>query len=309
MILVFGAGQLGQDLAVRARQSGVDLTLLARDTDIADETSVAVAMARFEPDLVVNAAAYTAVDKAENEPGAAHRSNAVGAAVLADACACAGLPMIHISTDYVFDGAKTDGAYRESDPVNPLSVYGRTKLAGEIAVRDRLREHLILRTSWVFGVHGRNFLKTIVAKAGQQVKLSVVADQHGCPTSTEDLADAIVRLGVPAVAGTAPWGTYHFAGRGETTWHRFAARIVAERDRWMGGNTAVEAIRSTDYPTLAPRPANSALDSGLFARTFGFTARYWTEATDATVATLLAPAHKQPMPGFFQQKGGARVYG
>jgi dTDP-4-dehydrorhamnose reductase len=286
MILVFGAGQLGQELDSLARQRGVELTLLRRDADIADKATVGAVIERFQPDFVVNAAAYTAVDKAETEPGAAQLSNAIGPAVLADACAVAGVPMVHISTDYVFDGTK-DGPYREDDRVNPLGVYGRTKLAGEVAVRDRLREHLILRTSWVFGIYGRNFLKTIVTRAAEQAVLRVVADQRGCPTSTLDLADAILQLRVPALAGTARWGTYHFAGSGETTWYGFAERIVAEHNRLGGAGAAVEAIGSAEYPTRARRPANSALDSGLFARTFGFAARPWTEATDATVAALL----------------------
>lgn len=294
MILVFGAGQLGQELDALARHRGVDLTLLARDTDIADVAAVAAAMNRLRPDLVVNAAAYTAVDRAETEPGAAQLSNAIGAAVLADACARSGVPMVHISTDYVFDGTKTDGAYREDDPVNPLGVYGRTKLAGEVAVRERLREHLILRTSWVFGVYGRNFLKTIAARAVDQATLRVVADQRGCPTSTLDLAEAILRLRVPALAGSARWGTYHFAGDGETTWYGFAERIVAQCNRLTGGSAVVDAISSAEYPTRARRPANSALDSGLFARTFGFAARHWTEATDATAAALLGSAAALP---------------
>ena len=181
--------------------------------------------------------------------------------------------------------------YTEDDAVNPLGVYGRTKLEGERAVRARLGEHLILRTAWVFGVHGRNFLKTIMTRAGEQAALRVVADQYGCPTSTEDLAQAILGLHAPALAGSARWGTYHVAGTGTTTWYGFAARIVAQRNRLTGAHTAIEPIASSEYPTRAARPANSALDSGLFARTFGFRARPWTEAADATVAALLRAAN------------------
>jgi dTDP-4-dehydrorhamnose reductase len=306
MILVFGAGQLGQELDALARQRCVELTLLRRDADIADEAAVSAAIERFQPDFVVNAAAYTAVDNAETEPGAAQLSNAIGPAVLADACAGAGVPMVHISTDYVFDGIKA-GAYREDDPVNPLGVYGRSKLAGEVAVRERLREHLILRTSWVYGIYGRNFLKTIVTRAAEQPALRVVADQHGCPTSTRDLADAILRLRVPALAGTARWGTYHFAGNGETTWWGFAARIVAERNRLTGDTTVVEPIASAEYPTRARRPANSALDSGLFTRTFGIAARHWTEAADATVAALLEPAGAARRRQYHADPGAQRL--
>jgi dTDP-4-dehydrorhamnose reductase len=288
MILVFGAGQLGHELETVAQQSGIAAVRTDRDVDIADERAVGGAIERVKPDFVVNAAAYTAVDRAETEPELAHRSNAVGPAVIADACARAGIALVHISTDYVFDGTRADGAYAEDDAVNPLGVYGRAKLDGERAVRARLDQHLILRTAWVFGVYGRNFLKTIMARASEQPKLRVVADQHGSPTATADLAEAILRLRAPALSGDARWGTYHFAGSGETTWHGFASRIVAERNRLTGANTVVEAIASSEYPTAARRPLRAPLDSSLFTRTFGLTARHWTDATDATVAALLA---------------------
>jgi dTDP-4-dehydrorhamnose reductase len=209
--------------------------------------------------------------------------------------------MVHMSTDYVFDGTKADGSYREDDPVNPLGVYGRTKLAGEVAVRERLREHIILRTSWVFGVYGRNFLKTIAGRSAEQAKLRVVADQRGCPTSTQDIADAILWLRAPALAGMARWGIYNFAGSGETTWYGFAERIVARCNGLTGRDTVVEAITSAEYPTPARRPANSALDSGLFARTFGFAARHWAAAPDATVAALLGPTKAAARPRFSAQ--------
>jgi dTDP-4-dehydrorhamnose reductase len=216
------------------------------EADIADAGSVAAAITRTRPQVVVKAQAF--------------RANETGPRVLAGICADAGLPLIHVSTDYVFDGTKKR-AYIEDDPIAPINVYGRSKAAGEAAVRDALDRHIILRTSWVYGAWGVNFLKTILHVANHQDELRVVADQRGSPTGTADLADAILRL-APELAegGGAAWGTYHFAGVGVATWYDFACEIVAAQACSTGRNPAVIPIRTADWPTKARRPENSELD-------------------------------------------------
>jgi dTDP-4-dehydrorhamnose reductase len=288
MILVFGSGgQLGLELVLQARSRGVPLTGLTRaQADVADPAAVEAAIAAVAPSFVVNAGAYTKVDKAETDEDAAFRANATGPEVLGRACATAGLPLVHVSTDYVFDGSRP-GAYRESDPIAPLGVYGRSKAAGEEALRQACERHLILRTSWVYGVHGANFLKTMLRLAAERDELRVVADQRGCPTSTMDLAEAILHAAARIRDGQADYGTYHLAGQGVTTWHGFASRIVAAQAPLMGRNPKVVSITTAEFPTPARRPANSELDSSLFAKTFGMTARPWQERTDAAVRTLV----------------------
>ncbi len=288
-ILLFGAGgQLGRELAALAQERGIALVGLTRtEGDITDAAAVAAALQRCRPGLVVNAAAYTAVDKAEHAVEAAYAANATGPAILAGATAAAGVPLLHISTDYVFDGSKT-GPYAESDPVAPLGVYGASKAQGEALIRAAQPHHLILRTAWVYGLHGGNFLKTMLRLAAERETLRVVADQRGCPTATRDLAEAILAVRAALVAGAEPWGTYHFAGQGETTWHGFASDIVAAQAIVTGRAPRVEPIATADYPTPARRPANSALDSGLFAATFGYRAKPWQERAREVVAALLA---------------------
>jgi dTDP-4-dehydrorhamnose reductase len=241
----------------------------------------------------VNAAAYTKVDLAETEAEAARQGNEVGPATIGQACAAAGVPLVHISTDYVFDGRKLD-AYLEGDPVAPIGAYGRSKAAGERAVRAATARHLIMRTSWIYGEFGHNFLKTMLRLAATREELRVVGDQRGSPTSTRDLADAILRIAPRLAARDEVWGTYHFAGSGVTTWHGFASRIVAAQAPITGAKPRVTAITSAEFPTPARRPANSELDCSLFARTFGFGGRPWTEETDAITALLAAEMRKTP---------------
>src|SRR5947208_6432633 len=230
-LLVLGAGgQVGRELCRRAWPAGYRLATFDRsDVDITREDSIAAAMQRERPDMVINAAAYTAVDRAETEPDAAWAANCTGPAQLAATCREAAVPLIHISTDYVFDGSKA-GPYREDDPVNPLGVYGRCKEAGDRAIREALAEHVILRTAWVYSAHGHNFVKTMLRLAGERPVLRVVADQTGAPTGAADLAAAIARIAQRVVAGNAGrdvdcWGTYHFTGAGAVTWHGFAEAI------------------------------------------------------------------------------------
>ena len=291
MILVFGGkGQLGQEFSRAAAAQAIRLRALARtEADIADAAAVADVMARCKPDLVVNAAAYTKVDLAESQIDEARLGNEIGPATLAAACASAGVPLVHVSTDYVFDGTK-DGAYLEGDPVCPLSVYGKTKAAGEEAVRRAHKHHVILRTAWVYSEFGHNFLKTVLRLAQTRDELRIVADQHGSPTSAREIAQAILHLAPLLLSDRSLAGTYHFTAGGLTTWHGFASRVVAAATPVTGRNPRVIAIGTADYATPARRPANSQLDSRLFAKKFGYTARHWTEGVDATTRTLVGAA-------------------
>jgi dTDP-4-dehydrorhamnose reductase len=295
VILVFGAnGQLGQELTRLAAARGTPMHALAHgEADIADSSAVAAALARWKPELLVNAAAYTKVDLAETSIEEARKGNEIGPGVLAGACAAAGIPLVHVSTDYVFDGSKPD-PYRETDPVCPISTYGRTKVAGEEAVRATLRHHVILRTAWVYSDFGHNFLKTILRLAETRNELRIVADQHGSPTSAREIAEAILHLAPLLLRDQSLSGIYHFTAEGFTTWHGFASRVVEIAAPMTGRSPRVMPIQTADYPTPAKRPANSRLDCGLFIRTFGFTPRHWTESVDATTQTLVAAAQRVP---------------
>jgi dTDP-4-dehydrorhamnose reductase len=288
-ILILGAdSQVAREFAARAAHAGVALSAVRRtEVDIADRAAVQAAIARAAPVLVVNTAAYTNVDRAETEVEQAFRANAIGPAVVARSCAEADVPLVHLSTDYVFDGRK-DGPYTEDDPVAPLSVYGRSKAEGEAAVRGGLQRHVILRASWVYGAYGSNFLKTILRLAQERDELSIVADQHGCPTATADIADAMLAVAARVAEDAAPWGTYHFGGRGATTWHGFAAEIVEAQAGLTGRRPRVVPITTSEYPRPARRPANSVLDSSRFQRTFGLRAADWRERTRSVVAALVS---------------------
>ena len=289
MILLFGAnGQLGQEMVRASVARKMPLVALSHaEADIADASAVRDAIARHKPALAVNAAAYTKVDLAETEVEAAREGNEIGPARLGDACNAAGIPLVHISTDYVFDGTKPT-AYVETDQVSPAGSYGRTKEAGERALRTATLRHVILRTSWVYGEFGANFLKTILRLGATRDELRIVADQRGCPTSTLDLAEAILSIAPRLIADESVWGTYHFAGSGVTTWHGFASRIVAAQAPITGRHPRVTPITTAEYPLPARRPANSELDCGLFERTFGIRARPWTEETDRITRALTA---------------------
>lgn len=288
MILVFGGnGQLGQELIRAAAERATVLRALSHaEADIADASAIATALALWKPNLVVNAAAYTKVDLAETELEEARRGNEIGPGVLAVACARAGVPMVHISTDYVFDGSK-EGAYLESDPACPINAYGRSKAAGEEAVRSHLAQHVILRTAWVYSEFGHNFLKTVLRLAATRDELRIVSDQHGSPTSAGELAEAVLNVAAAFVHDRTLAGTYHFTAAGVTTWHGFASRIVAIAAPVTGRNPRVIPIGTADYPTPAKRPANSRLDCRSFVKTFGFLPRHWTVGVDAATRALV----------------------
>jgi dTDP-4-dehydrorhamnose reductase len=296
VILLFGSsGQLGRELTRASSARAVPLAALSRDeAAIGDEAAVRDAIRRHSPSVVVNAAAYTKVDLAERETDAARQANEVGPGILAAACTAAGAPLIHISTDFVFDGSK-QSAYVEDDPIEPINAYGRSKAAGEHAVRETAPAHVIIRTSWVYGEFGHNFLKTMLALAATRDELRIVSDQRGCPTSTPDLAAAILTVASRLAAGDDVAGTYHFAGSGVTTWHAFATRIVAAQAPLTGRAPRVTAISTKEYPTAARRPANSALDCSRFERVFGLRGLPWTEESDR-ITRALASANQGTRP-------------
>ena len=267
-LLLLGAdGQLGREVQGLAAARGLALTALARrDLDITRRDAVMKAVGEGYA-TVINAAAYTAVDKAESEESLALSVNRDGAGFVAEACHGSGAALIHISTDYVFDGLK-GAPYREDDPVHPLGVYGRSKEAGEAAVRAACTGHVILRTSWVFGAAGANFVKTMLRLGGERAEMSIVADQYGCPTPAAALAAAL--LAVAEKLGPASYGTYHCAGAARTSWYDFARAIFAGQETLTGrAGPQVHPIATADYPTAARRPMDSTLDSSLFQATFG----------------------------------------
>jgi len=276
------------------QQPDYELTALDRTgCDLSDPDAVHAAIVRAKPQVIVNAAAWTAVDRAEAEPDACRRINAEAPAAMAAAARDSGALLVHYSTDYVFDGSARR-PYREDDPVGPVSVYGASKAAGEMAVAALNPRHVILRTAWVYSPWGTNFLRTMLRLAETRDALSVINDQAGCPTSALDIAGAIGdvcrRLGD---AAPQPAGVFHFAGAGETTWYGFAARIF-ERAAQAGLKVpALTPIPSADWPTPVRRPANSRLDTTHFTRTFGLAPRPWTEAADEVVDRLTGVGERQ----------------
>ncbi len=240
------------------------------------------------PGLLINCAAYTAVDKAESEPEAAFAVNRDGPANLADECERLGIPLIHISTDYVFNG-KSDRPYREEDAADPLNVYGLSKWEGEEAVRSRLVEHIIVRTSWLYGSRGRNFVKTMLRLGAEREELKVVSDQYGCPTWSFDLAVCLVRIAERVLSGSeeVPWGTYHFCGAGVTTWYNFASAILDEARRRQSSRIArVSPVPTSSYPTVAARPGYSALDCGKIEASFGIAPPPWEKSLAGLIDKL-----------------------
>ena len=289
-ILQFGrTGQVGLEVLARAPLRGHRVTALGRDiVDLADPAQVARAMSAVEDaDVVINGAAYTAVDKAESEPDLAMRVNAESVAAIAEACAAHGTPLIHLSTDYVFDGTKA-APYVETDATNPLSVYGRSKLAGEAAVRARHPKHVILRTSWVYSPFGTNFLKTMLKLGAEREELRIVDDQLGSPTAAGDIAQVCLEIAEQAAERQSrmAWGIYHYAAAGETTWRRFAEAIFAAAGAWAHSKAKVTPITTAQYPTPARRPLNSRLDCSKIARDLGVRPRPWGEAMAQVLSEL-----------------------
>ncbi len=313
-------GQVATALAEIGAAEGVTIVPVGRpDLDLANPDSILPALRAAAPDMIVNAAAYTAVDKAESEPDLAEAVNATGAGAVAKAAAELGVPILHLSTDYVFDGS-ADRPYREEDATGPLGVYGRTKLLGEQAVAAANPRRVILRTAWVYAPFGANFVRTMLRLAATRDEVGVVADQHGCPTSALDIAHTLLSiarrvqtpqlgdadalaiagaamsgaaLAVPmtAEAGEDPelYGTFHMTGQGEAVWADVAEAIFA-RSAELGGPTArVKRITTADYPTPAKRPANSRLNGEKLARVYGILLPQWRESVELCVTRLLSP--------------------
>lgn len=283
-LLVIGrSGQVARALQEMPLASGASLTALGRpELDLLSPASIRTAIDRHAPDLVINTAAYTAVDNAETDAEAATLLNEAGPAALADATAFRNIPLIHISTDYVFDGA-LDRAYREDDPVAPLGVYGRTKLASERAVAAGNARHVILRTAWVYSPFGKNFVKTMLRLAVDRVEVSVVADQIGNPTSAHALAGAILQISGKLLGSEPHWGTYHAAGTGDAVWADLAEHVFSVSASLGGPTARVNRITSAEYPTPVARPANSRLDCTRLKQGFGCRLPLWQEsATEVT---------------------------
>ena len=290
-VMVIGKdGQLARSLLEKQGSRSIAIEGTARpDLDFCDPASIEAAIARIAPAIVVNAAAYTAVDKAESEPDLAHAINATGAGAVAKACARHAIPIIQISTDYVYAGDKTS-AYTEDDPVAPAGVYGRTKLEGERLVAAACRQHIILRTAWVYSPFGNNFVKTMLRLAASRSELGVVDDQTGCPTYAPHLADAILAVCDRILAPGNPspsWGIYHAAGTGEATWCGFARAVFKLSSERGGPSATVRAITTAEYPTPAKRPANSRLDGTKLAKNFGVKLPDWRAGAAECVARLV----------------------
>lgn len=294
-VLVFGgAGQVGRALTEAATLDWPVIGLGHGEADITDPGAVEQAIRDHRPSFVINAAAYTAVDKAESEREVCFRVNRDGAGVIARAAAAADVPLLHLSTDYVFDGGKA-GPWHEEDSPAPLGVYGASKAAGEDAVRENHPKHVILRTSWVFGAHGANFVKTMLRLAETRSELRIVADQHGKPTDAADIARALLAVAarMKAKPPQRPFGTFHFAGKRATTWFGFAQSIFAEAGRRGLRVPELAPITTADYPTPARRPGNSVLDCAKIESVYGVIPRPWAEGLAAVFDRLLGPAQNK----------------
>jgi dTDP-4-dehydrorhamnose reductase len=297
-ILLLGAnGQLGHQLSTELLALGPVKALTRAQADLSDPVKLRDALqtttALFVPDVIVNAAAYTAVDKAETDTAQAMAVNAQSVGVLAEFAHSVGASLVHYSTDYVFDGSGTQ-PWAEDDAVAPMSVYGQTKYLGEQAIAKTCQKHLVLRTSWVVGSHGGNFLKTMLRLAAERDSLRVVADQVGVPTSTQLLADttvALLRAMQGAKAEDARWGVYHLAPAGETTWHGYAQHVVsgalARGAKLKAVVNDVHPISTAEYPLPAPRPLNSRLNTEKIQRTFGLSLPSWQSGVDAILDELI----------------------
>jgi len=289
--IIGGEGQVARELMAARWPAGTVLEGGGRGRfNLADPAGLSAALTAVKPDLIVNAGAYTAVDKAESEEDAAYALNATGPGAAAQTAARLNVPFIHLSTDYVFDGTG-QGPYREEDAVGPVSAYGRTKEAGERLVRAAAARHLILRTAWVYSPFGTNFVKTMLWLGAERDRLTIVEDQRGCPTAAADIASAIVALAPQAAAGLA--GTFHLTGQGETSWFGFARAIfegAAQRGHKVPGEVA--PIPTSAYPTPAKRPANSVLSGDKLAAAAGIRLRPWPQALSDCL-DILCPAAGQ----------------
>ena len=298
MLITGASGQLGFELRRSLAPLGEPVAVGRADCDLADAAAIRALLRELRPWLVVNPAAYTAVDKAESDRDAVYAVNATAVRAIGEEAARLGVPVIHYSTDYVFDGSGT-APWRESDAPNPLNVYGESKWAGEQALAAANPRHLILRTSWVVGAHGANFARTMLRLAAKRERLTVVADQVGAPTPAALLADLTAHLAsemlgeaaAEAASDAFPWGTYHVAAAGETSWCDYARFVIAEAiaagKPLKARPDTVLPIATADYPTPARRPANSRLDTTRFRATFGLRLPPWEEGVRQVLGQIL----------------------
>lgn len=292
-ILITGVtGQVGGELVRRIWPASFQpVAVDSRALDLRNTAAIAEIVARGHDGqpwaAVVNAAAYTAVDKAESEPVEAWQVNALAPAAFGRACALAGIPILHLSTDYVFDGSKS-GGWEVGDPVAPLNVYGASKLGGELALRTSGARCVIVRTSWVISVRGNNFVKSMLRLADTQPRVRIVADQLGSPTSAVDLAEAVKTIALRLASDPSQAGaTVHFSNAGETSWAEFAAEIFRQSAQRAGPSAIVEEIGTDDFPTAAKRPRNSLLDHSAIEESFGIRPRPWREALNEILDELV----------------------
>jgi dTDP-4-dehydrorhamnose reductase len=290
ILLLGGTGQVGKEILGLARPGEVEIVAPSRSVlDLCDAQALAQTIAAHPWNAVINAAAYTDVDRAESQEMLAFAVNAAGPQRLAVETARRKIPLIHISTDYVFDGRK-GAPYVEEDGVGPLNAYGRSKLAGEKAVRSANPRHVIVRTSWVYSPYGKNFVRTVLRLAAERDRLAIVADQRGCPTAARDIGAVCLEIAVRCASdnGAGPFGTYHFAGAGEATWFEFATAIVGAAAGRLARAPEIVPIRTIDYPTPALRPADTRLDCSRIVRDYAVRLRPWRDALDETIHRLLA---------------------
>lgn len=285
-------GRSGQVVSAMLERAPADIAVLALgrpELDLAELETIAPAIRAARPDIIVNAAAYTAVDQAESEPGLAMRINGEAAGAVANAAAALDIPVIQISTDYVFDGT-LDRPYREDDATGPISAYGASKLAGEQAVAAATGNYAILRTAWVYAPFGKNFVRTMLRLAETREEVGVVADQRGSPTSALDIADAILAVAQNLVVrpqDESLRGVFHMSAAGEAVWADVAEAIFAKRERCGGAPVHVKRIATADYPTPAKRPGNSRLDCSRLSARHGIRLPEWRTSLDACVERLL----------------------
>ena len=287
------AGQVAQSLVERGMAAGHVVIPIGRphlDLASGDPAAIQAALALAAPEAIVSAAAYTAVDRAESEPDLAHAVNATGGGYVAAAAEALGVPLIHLSTDYVFSG-EGNRAWREDDPTGPRGAYGASKLAGEAAVLGACPNSAVLRTAWVYSPFGANFVKTMLRLAESRDEVRVVADQFGNPTSAPDIADTVIAVAVRLAADPAPAlrGVFHCAGTGETSWAGLAEATFAASAARGGPSARVTPIATSDYPTPAARPANSRLDCTKLAEVHGLRLPPWQESLDRVIARLIGP--------------------
>ena len=289
-VFILGAqGQVGKELVSLAEKSGFDTIAVGRsELDITMIKHVKSSIQLHKPDIVLNAAAYTDVDKAEEEQDIAYAINRDGAENLAAVCKEQNIPLIHISTDYVFDGTKSE-AYSENDDVSPLGIYGMSKWQGEEAIRLKQPQHIILRVAWVFGAHGNNFVKTMLRLAKEKDQLNIVVDQFGGPSPAKSISKTLIFLvETYQKEKVLKWGTYHYCGAEKTSWYDFANEIFTQaKEKGLSDkDIKIKAIPSSEYPTPAKRPANSMLDCAKIKSAFGIELPSWKKALNEVLEEL-----------------------